>query len=79
MKKRRNIKEMKLKELRKKNNMRRKEKSIEKDWKKHKKSRLKRQLRRMQTIQLECKKNSIKNKMKFKKMLSYQYKRKKIN
>jgi len=50
MKKKKNIKEMKLRELRSKNKKREKEKMIGKDFKHYKKSRLKTWQKRMQTI-----------------------------
>ena len=72
MKKRKNIREMKLREFRNKNKMRKKEKLIGKEQRQPKKSRLKIQQNRMQKIQLEYKRTSCNNRKKFKKMLSYQ-------
>ena len=75
--KKRNLKKMKLKELKNKQKKRKKEKMTGGNQKLYKKSRLKKQFKKMQKIFFKCNSNSCKNKMKFKKMLNYQYKREK--
>ena len=77
--KKRNLKKMKLKELKNKHKKRKKEKMIGRNQKLNKKSRLKKQYKKMHKIFFECNSNSCKNKMKFKKILNYQYQREKLD